>query len=150
MSLARWPPGSAGFRMRWRHLRPEELDHEKIWLAVSVTAIFVAWAVFKADLPLPKCLWHQFTGLPCPSCGGTRCARSILHGSWQTAFAMNPLVFLSIVGAILYDLYAAVVLLFRLPRLRFDDPPPWLSFWSRLSVAILFVANWTWLIAARR
>ena len=136
--------------MHWRHMRPGELDHERLWLAVSVSIFFIGWVLIHAGVPLPKCLWHELTGLPCPGCGGTRCARAILSGSPWTAFVMNPLVFASFVSMIVYDIYAAIVLLFGLPRLRFAEVPAWLGFWTRLGVASLFALNWTWLIVSRR
>lgn len=136
--------------MRWRHLRPGELDHERIWFAVSVAAFLLAWMIFATDLRLPKCLWHEFTGLPCPSCGGTRCARSLIQGDWTTAITMNPLVFLGLHAVVLYNLYAAVILAFRLPRLRFDQLPSWAGFSARVGVVLLFALNWTWLIVSRR
>ena len=136
--------------MCWRRLRPGELDHERIWLAVSVAAFFIIGALIHAGMPLPKCLWHELTGLPCPGCGGTRCARAIISGSLGKAFAMNPLVFTSFASMVVYDIYATTVLLFRLPRLRFSKVPAWLGFWSRVAAATVFALNWTWLIVARR
>jgi hypothetical protein len=63
---------------------------------------------------------------------------------------MNPLVFVSFASMIVYDIYAAIVLLFRLPRLRVSEVPAWLGFWSRVGVATVFALNWTWLIVSRR
>jgi hypothetical protein len=134
----------------WRRLAPGELDHERLWLAVSVSVFFILAALIYTGVPLPKCLWHEITGLPCPGCGGTRCARAIMAGSLGRAFAMNPFVFTSFAIIGLYDLYAGIVLLFRLPRLRFVDVPASLGFWTRLSVAALFLLSWTWIIVDRR
>ena len=136
--------------MRWRHLRPGEVDHERLWLAISLSLFFIGWVLIQSGVPLPACLWHQMTGLPCPGCGGTRCAQAIVAGSLGTAFTMNPLVFTSLCGIVLYDLYAAAVLLLRLPRLRFDEIPSWLGFWTRLGAAVIFALNWSWLILAGR
>ena len=136
--------------MQWRQLRSGELDHERIWLAVSISIVFIGWVLIDSGIPLPKCIWHELTGLPCPGCGGTRCARAIVSGSIGTAFVMNPLVFASLGAAVLYNVYAAIVLVFRLPRLRFSDIPAWFGFWSRIGAAVLFAMNWTWLIVARR
>jgi hypothetical protein len=63
---------------------------------------------------------------------------------------MNPLVFVSFASMIVYDIYAAIVLLFRLPRLRVSEVPAWLGFSSRVGVATVFALNWTWLIVSRR
>jgi len=136
--------------MRWRHLRPGELDHEGLWLAITLSLFLMGWMLIHFSVPLPPCLWHQMTGLPCPGCGGTRCARAIVAGSLGTAFKMNPFVFISLAVVVLYDIYAATVLFFRLPRLRFTEVPPWLGLWTRIGVAVLFAANWAWLMIARR
>jgi hypothetical protein len=134
----------------WRRLAPGELDHERVWLAVSVSAFFILAALIYSGVPLPKCLWHEMTGIPCPGCGGTRCARAIMAGSPGTAFALNPFVFTNFIVVILYDAYAAIVLLFRLPRLRFANVPPWLGHSTRFGVAAIFVLSWTWIILDRR
>jgi hypothetical protein len=39
----------------------------------------------------PVCLFHQWTGLNCPGCGGTRSAYALLHGRLVTAFHDNAL-----------------------------------------------------------
>ena len=136
--------------MEWRQLRPGELDHERLWLAVSVALFFIGWVLIHSGIPLPKCVWHELTGLPCPSCGGTRCARAIASGSFGTAFLMNPFIFTALLLTAVYDVYAAIILVFRLPRLRFAQVPPWLAFWTRVGAATLFALNWTWLMLARR
>ncbi|MFO1464605.1 MAG: DUF2752 domain-containing protein [bacterium] len=42
-------------------------------------------------LGLPKCLFLEWTGLPCPGCGLTTSFVHLLHGHWRAAFAANPL-----------------------------------------------------------
>ena len=136
--------------VHWRQLRPGELDHERLWLAISLAAAIIGWVLLRSGVPLPKCLWHEFTGLPCPGCGGTRCARAIASGALGTAFLLNPIVFTAFILTAVYDIYAAIVLLFRLPRLRFDHVSAGLGFWTRIGAATLFAMNWAWLIIARR
>jgi hypothetical protein len=135
--------------MRWRHLRSGELDHERVWLAVSLCAVLIGWAVLASGLPTPRCMWHELTGLPCPGCGGTRCLRHLLSGRLSAAFAMNPLVFLGLASVALYDVYAAVVLAFRLPRLRIESVPRWLGNLARFGAVAALLANWAWLIARK-
>lgn len=38
------------------------------------------------------CLFHEFTGLYCPGCGGTRAVKSLLHGNLILSFLYHPLV----------------------------------------------------------
>lgn len=46
----------------------------------------------------PECVWHQLTGLQCPTCGGTRALYSILSGDIWRSFVMNPLLLASYVA----------------------------------------------------
>lgn len=133
--------------MEWRRLRPDETDHELLWLCVSVgTALFCAiWLHF--GMPVPKCAWHALTGWPCLGCGGTRCARYLLHGAWVAAFKINPGVFLLIAGIVVYDLYALAVLALRLPRLRVRQLPHWAGALARWTVVLGMLLNWAWLVA---
>ena len=41
---------------------------------------------------LPACTFLELTGLYCPGCGGTRCAKNLLRGDLAGAFAMNAAV----------------------------------------------------------
>jgi len=58
-------------------------------------------------LPFLRCWLHEFTGIPCPTCG---CTRSLL--AWGEldlgrAFFFNPLFFLLCAGVILWPVLAA-------------------------------------------
>ena len=41
---------------------------------------------------LPKCLFHEWTGLYCPGCGGTRALYALLHGDLKTSLHNNLLL----------------------------------------------------------
>lgn len=133
--------------MHWRRLRPGALNHELIWLLVTLGSALFAVLWLRAGMPVPRCLWHEFTGVPCIGCGSTRCVRLVLQGAWGAAFAMNPLVFLGLGAIVLYDVYAAAVLTLRLPRLRLEKTPPWVGLTVRVAIGTALVANWAWLIA---
>jgi hypothetical protein len=135
--------------MSWRRLRPGELDHELIWLAVSLSTLAGAWFWLSLSLPVPNCAFHRLTGVACPTCGMTRCLRYTFHRDWWAAAGINPLAFLGYGAVGLYDLYAAAVLAFRLPRLRFDVVS---ARWGRLvryTVIAVILGNWAWLIWMR-
>jgi len=135
--------------MNWRRLRPGEIDHEALWLAVSLGALAGAWGWLHFTLPIPECAFHRMTGLPCPTCGATRCLRYTLHHDWWAAVGTNPLAFFGFGGIVLYDLYAAAVLAFHLPRLRFDVVPARVGRIVRYSAIITILANWAWLVWVR-
>ena len=132
--------------MVWRRLRPGEIDHEVIWLGVSLACFLGAWLWLQFALPLPGCAFHRVTGLPCPTCGMTRCLRFVFHHDWRAAAGMNPLGFLGYGAVVAYDIYAAVVLFFRLPRLRFEAVTFRTGRIVRFVVIAAIVVNWAWLI----
>ena len=41
---------------------------------------------------LPKCLFHEWMGLYCPGCGGTRALYALLHGDLKTSLHENLLL----------------------------------------------------------
>ena len=42
---------------------------------------------------LPKCMFHQLTGLYCPGCGATRALSAMLHGDIKASLHNNALLF---------------------------------------------------------
>ena len=44
----------------------------------------------------PICPFRFLTGLTCPGCGGTRALHQLLHGNFETAFTLNPLLLIAI------------------------------------------------------
>jgi len=42
---------------------------------------------------LPKCMFHQMTGLYCPGCGATRALSAMLHGDVKASLHNNLLLF---------------------------------------------------------
>src|ERR1700746_86780 len=102
-----------------RHqLEPGEINHELIWLAVSVGSLALATCCSVLGLPGPRWLFHELTGLPCVTCGMTRCAIQFFHGHFLAALKWNPLVFTALCGVMAFDLYAFTTLTTRAPRLR--------------------------------
>lgn len=39
----------------------------------------------------PLCLFHRWTGLPCPACGMTRSVCAFMKGQWERAVHFHPL-----------------------------------------------------------
>src|SRR6059036_3954928 len=101
-----------------RRLAPGEIDHELVWLSVSISSLATAAAWLALGLPWPRCAFHELTGLPCVTCGMTRCAIQFFHGHFLAAWKWNPLVFAFLCGVIGFDAYAFATLAMRAPRLR--------------------------------
>ena len=138
-----------GLDLYRRPLIPSERDPELIWgsvLLVSALAIF-AWMSF--GLPTPLCPLHAVTGIPCPTCGLTRGLGCLLHGNLMGAVLFNPLLMVLLLCAGFYFLYAGVVVIGRLPRLRWEPLSRSASVCVRMGLALLIAANWVYLLCQK-
>lgn len=129
-----------------RRLSPGDLDHEFLWLSVSLGSLGLAAIWFGLGLPWPRCAFHDLTGLPCLSCGMTRSAVQFFHGHLLTAFQWNPLVFAILCGIVLFNAYALFVLATRAPRLRIVFQSPREKRCARIVVIAVLVVNWGYLL----
>lgn len=136
--------------LTWRPLRPLEVDHETLWLLVGGASVcLLGVALATPGIQLPRCAFKTITGLPCPTCGVTRTVIALSRGDIARGVAMNPLAALACVVGAVYLLYAAAVLIFRLPRLR----PTLTAIDARLlriAAVTALAVNWLWLIADGR
>lgn len=132
--------------LQWRRLAPGELDHELIWLSVSVIsgAALAAW--WFSGLPWPVCTFRALTGVGCIGCGATRAALSLLSGDLVGALGFNPLLTCGYLAAAVFDLYAITVLVGRLPRLRIVSLSRQAGRWLRYGVFAALGLNWLWVI----
>jgi hypothetical protein len=83
--------------------------------------------------PLPACPLKALTGIPCATCGLTRCVLALGRGQWEEAFHWHPvavvaLAFLPLMGA--WDLACAF-------RDRPYPPLPQGRGWRLLAAALL-------------
>ncbi len=133
-------------RVTLRRPAKREFDGELAALAVLGTSGLLATLWLAAGLPTPACVFHAVTSLPCLTCGGTRCVRSLLAGHLLTALEWNPLVFAGALAGGLFAVYAALVTSLRLPRVRFSAITPSEATFLRLALAFVAAANWIYLI----
>lgn len=65
----------------------------------------------------PICIFRFLTGLTCPGCGTTRALHEILHGDFQAALMLNPLLLLAL-PFLLYAFlrYSVIVMRGGVPR----------------------------------
>jgi hypothetical protein len=134
-------------RLLWRRRSANGPDHELIWLSVSVAAIAGGATWMGLALPWPRCAFLAVTGLPCVTCGATRSAIAFLHGDFLVALRWNPLAFIAFCAVIAFDLYAAIVLLLRRPRLRIVDWSIAQKNTARIAAISLLALNWMYLLA---
>ena len=134
-------------RLVWRPLPPAASDPELIWLAVSLTAAIGGAIWLHFGLPMLRCPFLALTGYPCMTCGATRCSIAFLHGNFSGAWLWNPLAFLALCGVVLFDVYAAIVLIARAPRLRLIDWTRREKNAVRIAVVAVILVNWIYLLA---
>ena len=123
-----------------------ELDHELVWMSVSIASLGIAALWFSLGLPWPRCLFHDLIGLPCITCGATRCAISFFHAELLASWTWNPLVFVTLCTLSVFNVYALVVLITRAPRLRITQCTAAERKFIRVLVVVLFVVNWSYLL----
>jgi len=133
-------------RLRVRRLSPGEIDHELIWLSVSVASLGLAAAWLTIGLPWPRCIFHEITSLPCVTCGMTRCGIQFFHAHFLAALKWNPLVFTALCGVTAFDLYAFATLATRAPRLRICLYKQTAKTFVRSAVVSALALNWTYLL----
>lgn len=136
-------------RLVWRRTSPAEFNHELVWLAVSVAALAAGLVWLGLGLPGPRCPFLAVTGYPCLTCGATRSTIALLHGNFSVAWSWNPLAFVALCGVGVFDLYAAVVLLGRTPRIRVISWTRAEKNIVRIAVVVLIAINWIYLLAHR-
>jgi hypothetical protein len=134
-------------RLVWRRTTLSDFNHELVWLAVSVAAAVGGAIWLRLGLPTLRCPFLAVTGYPCLTCGATRCAIALAHANFSAAWLWNPLALVALCGVVLFDVYAAIVLIGRTPRLRTVD-------WTRagknavrIAVVTLIAVNWIYLLA---
>src|SRR3954462_11119211 len=105
-------------RLVWRRIPPDNLNHELVWLAVSVAALVGGAVWLRVGFPSLRCPFLAVTGYPCLPCGATRCAIAFLHGNVGAAWSWNPLAVAGVVGEAFFEACGAMVVVTRAPRLR--------------------------------
>lgn len=133
-------------RVELRRLRAGELDHELIWLAVTVGAAALGMIWLALKMPWPTCTFRALTGLPCVTCGATRASLSFFHGHLGAAWHFNPLVFVGLCAVALFDLYAAAVLTTGARRVRVSLPKRGVRKLALACVLLGGAGNWIYLL----
>lgn len=135
-------------QISWRRIAPNEIDHELIWLSVSLGSLGLAASWFALHLTWPVCLFHAITGHPCATCGATRSAIAFFHGQFGVAWVWNPLAFVVYSTLSIFNAYAFVVLISRTRRLRIAHLSAGEKNFMRTAAVILLAANWIYLLTA--
>lgn len=97
-------------------------------------------------LPPLVCPFRRLLGIPCLTCGGTRTALALSRLELGHAFLMNPLVFLAVLGTLVFTLRVAWAALSGRDRAYVDFRSGRPLFALRVGVLVAVVANWAYLI----
>ncbi|MFV0416377.1 MAG: DUF2752 domain-containing protein [Chthoniobacterales bacterium] len=122
-----------------------ETDLEGLFLLLLPVLAIPAFAWMHYGIPLPKCPLMLGLGLPCLTCGGTRCASALAELNFSAAFQANPLIFLTAVMLAAAWIYCLIVKIFRLPHLRLYWMDKRLANTIRLIVVLALLLNWAYL-----
>ncbi len=61
-------------------------------VGIAAFAAYLGWNIrWLSQGLIPGSLFQAFTGLPCPTTGGTRAIACLLSGEWQRSLLFNPL-----------------------------------------------------------
>jgi hypothetical protein len=134
-------------QISYRRIGLNETDHELIWLTVSLGSLGIAALWFTLGLPWPRCIFHEFTGLPCVTCGATRSTIEFFRGHFLAALKWNPLVFLFLCGVAAFDVYAFAVVTTCSPRLRLVFGNQSETQYARAILIAALVLNWVYLLS---
>jgi hypothetical protein len=119
-----------------------------IFAGLGVFGVLAVGLLRLDRLPITFCMFKQFTGLPCPTCGTTRALGRLFALDVTGAFAMNPLAALG----------AALLLAWAVADLAFLTRGGSLSLSVsagaarvlRVAVVLAIALNWAYLVAAGR
>jgi hypothetical protein len=140
--------GGTARRFVWRPLARGEIDHERVWAWMFLLGLGLAVAVPEPWRLSLLCPIKTIVGVPCLTCGSNRALSAMLHLEPLCALAWNPLVVAGAMAWGLYSVYAAVVIIGRLPRLRLvGGQRHWRGPAIGVAVAAV-VANWLYLYVA--
>ncbi len=131
-------------------LPAQRVDHEAIWGPLAILALLVA-RFFPFDLvSLGACPWRALTGIPCPTCGATRCIMELTRLDLGAALAMNPLAALVGLGAAVYAVHALGVWLLGWQRWRPSVSSSRVQRALRIGTVAALLLNWAYLILVGR
>jgi hypothetical protein len=112
------------------------------WFAASAFALAVLPFAPRFAVALPGCPLRRWTGIPCPTCGGTRAVVSLAGGDVVGALSLNPLVTVGAVAFVAFGLAAPLWLALggKVPEL--SSLPPWV----RVALVAALLASWAWVV----
>ena len=123
---------------------PDQIEFGLIYGGIALVMLVVGR--FQPILSFaPDCIFKGLTGIPCLTCGSTRSVAHLSHGDILSAFAMNPLMTLCLISAVLCFIYSLVSAAFDLPRISFHLTDKERNN-MRAGVVMFLLVHWAYLI----
>lgn len=86
------------------------------------------------------CIFNKQTGWLCPGCGGQRAIQSLLHGNFNEAFLLNPLIYILL--PLLVFLYVALIEVYVFGNKKFLEKyaiPNWFAYVLIILLMFFFI-----------
>jgi hypothetical protein len=129
------------------------VDHELIWGLIGLLALAAA-ALVPVDRILSDvgyaCGLRTLTGYPCPTCGVTRAFVRTARFELGSAFRVNPLATVALLGTMAYVQYALSAVVLRTRRLRLTHLTRRSTRLLLALCAALVLGNWAYMIVMTR
>jgi hypothetical protein len=130
-------------RIGLRQRVPGEIEYGLIYGTIAILGL-LAVRILPVSRLAPSCPFHRMTGLPCPTCGGTRAAVLLSGGNVSAALSLNPLVTVAFLGVLLFFFHSLAVHAFGLPRVTADLTSPEKNA-LRAAAVLAVLAQWVYL-----
>jgi hypothetical protein len=118
------------------------------WAPLAALALYLLlvatahWTAGRAEAVIPVCRFKLVTGIPCPTCGATRAAFSLLAGHLVEAWRFNPLMTCAYLAAPPW--LGMAFFARRRVVVEFSRPARWVAVGA---LAVAAAGNWFYLIA---
>jgi hypothetical protein len=117
-----------------------------LWGGVALALVALGPLGERLAPNLPGCFFRSVTGLPCPTCGGTRAALALARLDLPAALHANPLVALALLFVVVGGVAAGAMALAG----RGVREPSRVPVWVRAGLVVALAANWFFLIVDGR
>lgn len=134
-------------------LRPETDPLPRHLALVYLALAALGWAVLRwrgeAIAAAARCPLFEATGIPCPTCGGTRAALALAHLDPGAALRASPLVTLGALGLGLWGAWGLAATVAPRLRARLELTPAQRRL-LRLGAVVVAAAAWAYQIVRAR